>query len=69
MQAVAQTVGSAAVAYGCAASCVVSAESFVDYTTANPSQYADGTYAGLTAQMVAQNDFRQIIVGLNAVNF
>lgn len=61
--------GSAAVAYGCASSFTVSAESFVDYTTANPTEYADGIYAGLSAQMVAQNDFRQIIVSLNAINF
>lgn len=69
LQAVAQQVGDSAVAFGCASSVTVSAESFATYTQANPNDYAAGIYNGLSATMVGQNGFLTITFNLDATQF
>jgi|GEM_PF-1553461 len=69
LEAVANQVGSSAVAFGCAQSVTVSAVDFNTYVTQNPSDYAAGIYNGLTATMTLQNGFMSITVNLDAVQF
>ncbi len=65
--AVAQSVGSSAVAFGCAQSVVVTATPFQTYITQNPNDYANGIYNGLSATITAQNGFLTITFNLDAV--
>lgn len=69
LQAVAQNIANNAVAFGCAASAVVTAVSFADYVAANPNDYAAGIYKGLYCTMTTQNGFLSITFNLNAVQF
>jgi hypothetical protein len=69
LQAVAQGVANAAVAYGCAASATVSAVAFSAYVAANPANYAAGIYNGLSCTMTTQNGFLSITFNLDAVSF
>ncbi len=69
LQAIAQGIANSAVKFGCALSAVVTATSFSDYTTANPTNYNAGIYNGLSATVVGQNGFLTINFALEAVQF
>lgn len=69
LQAIAQSVMSDAVAYGCLESATVTATPFQQYVTANPANYAAGVYDGLAATVTAQNGFLTITFSLSAVTF
>lgn len=69
LQAVAQRVASNAVSYGCAASATVSAVPFATYIAANPNDYANGVYNGLSCTMTSQKGFLSITFNLSAVQF
>ncbi len=43
---------------------VVNADPFASYTAANPSDYAEGTYGGLTIIFIPQLGFEQIVINL-----
>jgi len=69
LQKIAQNIANSAVTFGCALSATVSAQSFVDYTTQNPNDYAAGIYDGFSATVVGQNGFQSITFKLSAVQF
>jgi len=48
---------------------VVNAIPFITYTTANPSDYAIGKYAGLSAVYIPARGFKQIIFNVNVTDF
>ncbi|WP_320533665.1 hypothetical protein [Robbsia andropogonis] len=61
-----QGIANSAVSFGCAESITVSATSFTDYTTANPSNYKAGIYGGFSATVVGQNGFLSITFNIDA---
>lgn len=66
---IAEQIASNAVAYGCAQSVTVSAVPFSTYVAANPTQYANGIYDGLSATLVGQSGFLSITFNLSAIAF
>lgn len=66
---IAEQIASNAVAYGCAQSVIVSAIPFSTYVAANPTEYANGIYDGLSATLVGQSGFLSITFNLSAVAF
>lgn len=69
LQKIAQNIANSAVTFGCALSATVFAQSFADYTTQNPNDYAAGIYNGFSATVVGQNGFQSITFKLSAVQF
>lgn len=69
LESIADQVGSSAVSFGCGLTVTVSAESFANYTAANPNDYAAGNYAGLSAVMTSQNGFLTVTFNLDAIQF
>ena len=69
LEGVAQTEGDDAVSYGCAQSVTVSAVAYQTYVTANPTDYEDGIYNGLSATVVAQNGFLTVTFTINVSQF
>lgn len=67
--AIAQSVASDAVGYGCVNTATVSAVPFATYVAANPTDYANGIYNGLSATITGQNGFLSITFNLDAVTF
>ena len=65
----AQTEGDDAVSYGCAQSVTISAIPYQTYVTANPTDYEDGIYNGLSATVVAQNGFLTVTFTINVSQF
>ncbi len=47
---------------------VVNAVPFLDYVTANPSDYKTGNYAGLSVQYIPQRGFLSIVFNLNVTD-
>lgn len=66
---IAEQIASNAVAYGCAQSVTVSAVPFSTYVAANPTEYANGIYDGLSATLVGQSGFLTITFNLSAIAF
>jgi hypothetical protein len=66
---IAEQVAANTVAYGCALSVDVFAVPFYTYTQANPTQYANGIYDGLSATFTGQSGFLTITFNLSAVAF
>ncbi len=66
---IAENIASNAVAYGCAQSVTVSAVPFSTYVAANPTEYANGIYDGLSATLVGQSGFLTITFNLSAIAF
>ena len=58
-----------AVSYGCAQSVTVRAVAYQTYVTANPTDYEDGIYNGLSATVVAQNGFLTVTFTINVSQF
>lgn len=52
-----------------AGSAVINAVPFVNYTSLNPSNYADGKYSGLSAVVTPKRGFESITFNLNVTNF
>lgn len=70
LQTRAQAVLNSGVAFGLIqGSPVVDAQSFADYTTENPNDYAAGIYNGLSAVVTPQMGFVSIIFNLNVTDF
>ena len=67
--ATAEQIASNAVAYGCAESVTVTAVPFATYIAANPTNYANGIYNGLSATFTGQSGFLTLTFNLTAVAF
>ncbi|MDM3377205.1 hypothetical protein OGV37_20340 [Citrobacter sp. Cb010] len=52
-----------------AGNAVINAVPFADYTSLNPSDYADGKYNGLSAVMTPRRGFESITFNVNVTNF
>ncbi|MEV2242811.1 hypothetical protein, partial [Micromonospora sp. NPDC049891] len=52
-----------------AGSAVINAVPFANYTSLNPSDYADGKYSGLSAVVTPKRGFESITFNLNVTNF
>ncbi|OKP23343.1 hypothetical protein [Serratia fonticola] len=52
-----------------AGSAVINAVPFANYTSLNPSDYADGKYSGLSAIVTPKRGFESITFNLNVTNF
>jgi hypothetical protein len=66
---VANQICQSAVSFGLALTAVTTATPFQTYTTANPSAYAAGTYAGFACTVTPQLGFESITFNLNATTF
>ena len=67
--AIANKWGSSAVAFGCAASVVVTAVPYATYIAQNPNDYGNGIYNGLAATVTSQNGFISITFYITGVQF
>lgn len=48
---------------------MINAVPFANYTSLNPSDYADGKYSGLSAVVTPKRGFESITFNLNVTNF
>ena len=70
LQARAQATMNRGISYGLVlAPAEVTAVSFIDWTTENPSDYADGVYGGLAVTFTAARGFESITIDVNVTDF
>lgn len=66
---VANGVGNSSISFGLMLSVVLSAQSFAQYTSQNPSNYAAGIYGGFSATVTPQLGFGDITFNIDATTF